>query len=77
MPILDNKDYQIAFGKWIKEAREDRSLLQSEMAGWLKIRQSYYSMIENGQRNVDLVLAIQICDILGLSIDDFSKRYME
>lgn len=77
MFIPDNEDYQIAFGQWIKAARERKDLFQSEIAAQLKIRQSYYSMIENGQRNVDLGLALRICKILGLDIGDFNKQYMK
>ena len=75
MRIQETSDCQVAFGKWIKEARERKDLRQLDVAEMADIKQSYYSMIENGQRNVDLNLAIRICQILKLDIGDFTKRY--
>ena len=77
MSAQNTSECLIDFGKWIKEGRERRGMLQSEVVEQLGITQSYYSMIENGQRGVDLQLAIQICKILRLDIGAFVAKYIK
>jgi DNA-binding XRE family transcriptional regulator len=78
MKKIENSECLIGFGKFIKEGRRKGDMLQSEVAELVGISQPYYSMIEKGteDRNVDLVLAIKICKVLGLDISDFVKQYM-
>jgi transcriptional regulator with XRE-family HTH domain len=65
-----------AFGKYIKEARKRKRLTQTSVAEKLGVTQSYYSRIENGDRDVDLAVAFEICNVLGLNISDFANEYM-
>jgi transcriptional regulator with XRE-family HTH domain len=65
-----NKD----FGKFIKAAREKRDMYQSELAQIVGIRQSYISMIENGERNIDFFLALKLCQALNVDISDFISK---
>lgn len=76
MKIIDNSECLKDFGKYIRDKRESKGILQSEMAKQLKITQAYYSMIERGERNLDLIVAINICNILGLNLQTFIKRYL-
>ena len=78
MKKIENSECLIGFGKFIKEGRRKRDMLQSEVAELVGISQPYYSMIEKGteDRNVDLVLALKICRVLRLDIRDFVKQYM-
>lgn len=78
MKKIENSECLIGFGKFIKEGRRKRDMLQSEVAELVGISQPYYSMIEKGteDRNVDLVLALKICRVLRLNISDFTKQYM-
>lgn len=78
MKKIENSECLIGFGKFIKEGREKRDMFQSEVATLVGITQPYYSMIENGakERNVDLVLALKICQVLKLDINQFIKQYM-
>lgn len=78
MKKIDNSECLIGFGNFIREGRSRRDMLQSEVASQVGIAQSYYSTIENGakDRNVDLVLAMKICRVLGLNLSDFIKQYM-
>ena len=62
-----NKD----FGKFIKTAREKKDMYQSELAQLVGIRQSYISYIENGERNIDLALALKLCEALNVDLSDF------
>lgn len=65
------------FGSFIKEGRERLDLYQSDVAKALNISQPYYSQIEKGGRNVDLVMAMKICDFLHLDLSDYIKRYIK
>lgn len=72
-----NKEYLKDFGSFVKEGRERLGMYQSDVAKMLNISQPYYSCIEKGTRNVDLVLAIKICDILNLDLSDYISVYSE
>lgn len=78
MKNIENSECLIGFGRFIRDGRKKRDMLQAEVAQAVGISQPYYSMIENGadDRNVDLVLAIKICKVLHLDISDFVKQYM-
>lgn len=75
--MLDTKQCQKDFGSFIKAGREKQHLYQSQVASQLGITQQYYSQIENGVRNVDLVLAINICEVLGLKFNSFLHTYIK
>jgi transcriptional regulator with XRE-family HTH domain len=49
---------------------------QCEVAEILGISQAQYSRIEGGQRDVDLAVAFQICDVIGVDIRDFANKYL-
>lgn len=74
--MIDNRECLLEFGRYIKQTREWRGLKQSEIAEQLGINQSYYSLIENGKRDVDLVLAIKICQELNLDMRDFITKFL-
>lgn len=78
MKKIKNSECQKAFGNFIKEGRERRDMLQSEVAALVGITQAYYSYIERGaeDRNIDLVLALRICQVLRLDINEFTSKYM-
>lgn len=75
--MLDDRQCQIEFGKFIRVGRENQKMFQSQVAEQLDITQQYYSTIENGSRNVDFVLALKICKILKLNIEDFIRTHMK
>lgn len=75
--MLDDRQCQIDFGLFIKEGREKQHLYQSQVADVLEISQQYYSKIENGVRNVDLALALKICEVLKLNMTDFVRTYIK
>lgn len=63
--------FQREFGEYIKQGRERQCLYQSQVAELLGVSQQYYSHIEKGIRNVDLVFALKICSALKLNLNDF------
>lgn len=77
MNIIDNSECLVGFGKFIKGGREQKGLYQTEVAQQLEISQTYYSLIENGERNVDLVLAMKICQVIGLDLSDYIHSFLK
>ncbi len=53
----------------LRELREDSDITQSEIAGYLHIRQNTYSQYENGQRQIPIELLIALARYYGTSID--------
>lgn len=77
MKILENSEcLNKDFGEFIKSARTRKEMFQGELGARVGVAQSYISMIEQGERNVDLSLALKLCDALGVSLTDFIKRYV-
>lgn len=72
---MESKQYNIAFGKFIRDGREMRGLHQADVADKVGISQPHYARIESGSRAVSLSLAMELCDRLNLDINDFSKQY--
>jgi transcriptional regulator with XRE-family HTH domain len=74
---MESREYNIAFGRFIRDGRELRGLHQSDVADRVGISQPHYARIESGSRAVSLSLAMQLCDQLNLDINDFSKQYVK
>lgn len=72
---MESKQYNIAFGKFVREGREIRGWYQSDVADKVGISQSHYARVENGTRAISLSLAMKLCECLNLDINDFSKQY--
>lgn len=62
------------FGQFVREAREKKGLYQADIAEQLGMSRGYYTHIEAGNRDIYFTLAINICRVLDLDINDFIKR---
>lgn len=71
------KKFNVDFGHLVKDARLKMGLTQEEVAWKAGISQVYYCYLEKGKRNIDLELALKLCDILTIDIQDFAKRYIK
>ena len=67
------KNLAAEFGRFIREAREMKGLLQADVAEKLGVSRSYYGHIESGNRDIYFTLAVNICRVLDLNINDFMK----
>jgi transcriptional regulator with XRE-family HTH domain len=76
MKNIENSECLVGFGQFLKEARLKRDMYQREVAQLAGIAQEYYSLIERGKRNVDFILAVTLCKILRVDINDFIKQHM-
>lgn len=56
---------------WLKKLRTEKELKQIEIAEKLDMSQTYYNLIENGERqkDLDLSLVIKLAKIFGVSVD--------
>ncbi len=77
MKKIENSECLVSFGKFIKQGREKRDMFQSEVAMEVGISQAYYSYLERGEREIDFVLALKICQALHLDLNDFISTYMK
>jgi len=61
----------------LKELRKKSALRQVEMAKQLDVPQSFVSKYESGERNLDILELRQICQVMGISLQDFVKKLEE
>lgn len=73
MDANKRNEFNAAFGSFIKDARIKNRISQGDAARHIGVTQSYFSRIEMGERNIDLQQAIEICNFLGLNLNDFIK----
>lgn len=59
------------FGHFIRVGRLKTGLYQKDVAAMLGLSQAYYSQIEAGTRQVNLTMAMDICTVLKLDLNDF------
>jgi ribosome-binding protein aMBF1 (putative translation factor) len=59
----------------LREEREHAGITQVELAERLKVPQSFVSKIENGERRIDLIELEAICEVLGLPLTEFVRKF--
>lgn len=74
MMAFDKEKVAVEFGTFVREARESQGLYQADVAEKLGVSRSYYTFIEAGKREIYFTLAINICQVLKLDINEFMKR---
>ena len=57
--------------EWMEQARKSKGLTMKMAGSKLGISESYYSMIERGERqqNLDIALAAKISCVFGISLE--------
>ena len=63
------------FRDLLKEARVAENLTQADVADRLGLPQSYVSKYESGERRLDFVETVLVCEALGMSIEEFAAAY--
>ncbi|MGA4440557.1 helix-turn-helix domain-containing protein [Psychrobacter celer] len=67
---MTTDDRMIAFGKRVREVRKGKGISQEKLAEMAGIDRSYMGNIERGEKNVTLKKVYEICDALGVDIND-------
>ena len=57
----------------LKDLRIKAGMTQSDLAGKLKLPQSFVSKYENGERRLDILELREICLALGTEMREFSE----
>lgn len=60
----------IAFGKRVREVRKSKGISQERLAEMAGIDRSYMGNIERGEKNITLKKAYEVCDALGIEIQE-------
>jgi transcriptional regulator with XRE-family HTH domain len=58
----------------LRQLREDRGLLQSDVARKFGAYASFVSKCESGERRIDVVELATFCDAYGISVHEFLRR---
>lgn len=76
MVTLDKAACLKKLGEAFREERTKKGLYQSDVAEQVGIRQSHYSMIENGLRDAEFVTIVKICKLLQVDLTAFIENYL-
>ncbi len=66
---------QHTFRELLKELRLAKEITQIQLADRLGLPQSYVSKYETGERRLDFVETVLVCDALGVSVDEFARVF--
>lgn len=69
-----HSDYQ-TLRQVLKQIRLEAGFTQTELALKLEKPQSFVAKYENGDRNLDFLEVMDICQLCGVSVESFIKRY--
>lgn len=69
------RDENLVFLKLLKQCRVEAGLTQEDFAKALDRPQSFVSDVERGLRRLDLIQLRDICQVLGISLSSFVKRF--
>lgn len=75
MPSSKYKLHQEQLQKLLRQIRQEAGLRQIDLAKRLEQPQSYVSKYESGERRLDLLELLQICEALGIPLSKFVRRF--
>ena len=58
----------------LREVRLEAGVTQVELAARIEKDQAYVSRYESGQRKLDLLEVREICQAIGITLEEFVKR---
>ena len=58
----------------LKRIRQEKEIRQIELAERLGVPQSFISKYESGDRRLDILELRQICNIVGISLEEFIRK---
>jgi transcriptional regulator with XRE-family HTH domain len=72
---LHAPDYKVFIGQWVKQ-RKALGYTQRDVAARLEKPSSYVGRIEIGERRVDLIEFVRMCEAIGISPIEFLTRLL-
>ena len=63
--------------KLLKKIRQDKGIRQVELADRLGVPQSFVSKYESGDRRLDILELRQVCEAIGISLEEFIRELEE
>jgi transcriptional regulator with XRE-family HTH domain len=58
----------------LREIRIEAGLTQMELAVRIERDQTFVSKYESGQRRLDVLEAREICQVIGITLEEFARR---
>jgi len=72
---MEDADWlRTAFGRLLRELREERGLSQSQLALDSGLDQTFVSLLERGRRQPSLITMFALCDALGVAPETIVRR---
>ena len=59
----------------LRDLRKQRNLTQDQLAKSMGVKQAFVSKYETGERRLDFIDLLGICDVLGMSIVKIAERF--
>ena len=59
----------------LRELRKQKGLTQSQVAKGIGAKQAFVSKYETGERRLDFLDLVAICDVLSISVVKFAERF--
>jgi transcriptional regulator with XRE-family HTH domain len=59
----------------LRELRKQRNFTQGQMAEAMGTRQAFVSKYETGERRLDFLDLVAICEVLGISVVKFAEKF--
>jgi transcriptional regulator with XRE-family HTH domain len=59
----------------LRELREQRNLTQDQLARSIGVKQAFISKYETGERRLDFLDLVAICEVMGISIVKFAEKF--
>ena len=75
--IANKKPEQKALQSLLRQLRMDAGLRQKDIAKALGKRPAFVSYYESGARRLDLLELREVCEVLGISLDVFVRKFEE
>ena len=65
--------------EWLKSARDNKGLTMEQLSKKLDITESYYSLIERGERQkrMDIMLVMKLSEALAIPVQDIIANESE
>ena len=61
----------------LKKIRQEKGILQVDLAEKLGVPQSFVSKYESGDRRLDILELRQVCKAIGISLEEFIQQLEE